>query len=118
MTPGEIKGKIQGAYTSAMSNRSMQMSRGSNIHYLFRETRLYGRDAGTDFVETNLGQIVQEAVSMAECRSPSLEIPAHGFGRAAVEGMAQALRDLTDLNVDVSASGLRLVWAVPKPGLA
>ena len=54
---------------------------------------------------------------MAECRSPSLEIPAYGFGRAAVEGMALALRTLTDLNVDVSASGLRLVWAVPNPGL-
>ncbi|MBE7198125.1 MAG: hypothetical protein INR70_10015 [Parafilimonas terrae] len=95
----------------------MQMSRGSNIHYLFRDTRLYGRDAGTDFVETNLEQIVQEAVSMAECKSPSLEIPPHGFGRAAVEGMAQALRDLTILNVEVNASSLRLVWAAPNPGL-
>lgn len=99
-----------------MANSSMHMSRSSGIHHLFRDVRLFGADAGKDFVETNMENIVREAVGMAECKLASLEIPAHGFGRAAIEGMAQALRELTALEVDVSGNVVRLVWARPAPG--
>ena len=117
MSPEEIKANVQGAYGRAMANRSMQVSRGSNIQHMFRDVRLFGRDAGTDFVETNLQQIVQEAVSMAECREAQLEIPAYGFGKAAIEGMTQALRNLTGLKADANATTVRLVWAEPGLGL-
>ena len=117
MKPDEIKSKVQGAYQRAMANRSMQKMRDTGVHRLLRDVRLYGRDAGADFVETHLDGIVQEAVSMAECRSASLEIPAYGFGRAAVEGMIQALRDLTGLKVDASGTTIRLIWGEPSPGL-
>jgi hypothetical protein len=116
MKPDEIKAKVQGAYQKAMANRSMQMMRDSIAHRLLRDVRLYGRDAGADFVETHLDGKVQEAVSMAECRSTSLEIPAYGFCRAAVEGITQALRDLTGLKVDASGTTVRLIWAEPSPG--
>ncbi len=75
VTPTEIKAKVQDTHRRAMSNASLQMSRDGGVHHLFRDVKLYGRDAGVDFVETNIGQIVQEAVSMAECKRPSLGDP-------------------------------------------
>ena len=117
MTPGEIKAKVQGAYVKALENRSMQRYRGSSSQELFRDLKLYGRDAGTDFVETNLAWIVQEAVETAECKGASLELTPYGFGRSALEGMAQALRDLTGLKVDSSGKTIRLIWAETTPGL-
>ena len=116
MTPTEIKAKVQDTHRRAMSNASLQMSRDGGVHHLFRDVKLYGRDAGVDFVETNIGQIVQEAVLMAECKRPSLEIPAYGFGKAAVAGMAQALEDLTALKIEVKGNTLQLIWAQPNPG--
>lgn len=46
---------------------------------------------------------------MAECRDNSLDVPVHGFGRATVARMAQALRDLTDLTVEEDTNNFRLV---------
>lgn len=116
MTPTEIKAKVQDAHRRAMANAYLQMSRDSGVHHLLRDVKLYGRDAGTDFVETNLGQIVQAAVAMAECKRASLEIPAYGFGKGAIAGMTQALEDLTALKVEVKANTLHLIWSEPHPG--
>ncbi|WP_162242244.1 hypothetical protein [Methylobacterium sp. Leaf123] len=41
----------------------------------------------------------------------------HGWGKAALYGMAQALRDLTSLKAEVSRTTVRLVWAEANPGL-
>lgn len=79
--------------------------------------RLYGRDAGTDFVETNLSQFIEEAVGMAECKQPSLELQVYGWDRAALAGMAQALRDRTDLKVEVVGTTVRVIWGEDSPGL-
>ncbi|WP_461655688.1 hypothetical protein [Methylorubrum aminovorans] len=117
MTPQEIKAKIQDAYVKALENRFMQWHRSSGIYDLFRDVKLYGRDAGVDFVETNLGRIVNEAVEMAGCKDASLELQVHGWGRAALDGMAQALRDLTALKVEVNGTRVRLIWAEANPGL-
>ncbi len=115
MTPEEIKSKVQGTHGRAMENRSMQRQRYSSISDLFRDVKLYGREAGVDFVETHLQRIVNEAVDTAECKDGSLELTAYGFGRAALEGRAQALRDLTALTVEADKSTIRLVWAEPNP---
>ena len=117
MTPGEIKAKVQAAYVKALGDRFRQMQRGSNIDELFRNVKLYGREAGTDFVETNLGRIVQDAVDRAECKESSLEMTAYGFGKGALAGMEQALRDATGLKVELSGTTLRLIWAEASPGL-
>jgi len=116
MTPEEIKAKIQGAHRKAVENRSVQRQRYPGLSDLFREVRLYGRDAGVDFIETHLSRIVNEAVEMAECKATYLELTAHGFGLAAVEGMAQALRDLTALKVEVDKATVRVIWSEPNPG--
>ncbi len=50
-------------------------------------------------------------MAVAECKLTFMDIPVHGFGKAAIQGMAQALRELTGLEVDVSGSAVRLVWA-------
>ena len=60
-------------------------------------------------VETHLDRIVQVAVATAKCRSALLEIQAYGFGLAAVEGIAQALRGGTGLKVEVSGKTVRLI---------
>lgn len=117
MTPGEIKAKVQGVYLKALGAPFRQMQRGSNLDELFRNLKLYGRDAGTDFVETNLVRIVQEAVDRAECRDASLEMTAYGFGKGALAGMEQALRDGTGLKVELNGTTLRLIWAEANPGL-
>ena len=116
MSSQEIKARVQEAHRKAMANFSMQMSRSPSIHHLLRDVRLFGGDAGRDFVETNLENIVREAVAVAECKLTFMDIPVHGFGKAAIHGMAQALRELTGLEVDVSGSAVRLVWARTAPG--
>ena len=118
MTPQEIKAKVQGAYVRALQNRSMMYSmRSSRIDHLFRDVKLYGRDAGADFVDTNLDRLVEEAVGVAGCKQPCLEMQVWGWGRAALEGLAQALRDGTDLKVEVAGSTVQLIWAEDSPVL-
>ncbi|MCJ2088529.1 hypothetical protein MKK88_21475 [Methylobacterium sp. E-005] len=98
-----------------MANSSMQMSRSTSIQHLLRDVALFGGDAGRDFVGTNLNDLVREAVAVAVCKLALMHIPVHGFGKAAIQGMAQALRVLTGLEVDVSGKAVRLVWARPAP---
>jgi hypothetical protein len=117
VTPAEIRAKVHGAYAKAMQNRFVQMQRGSRIHDLFRDVRLYGREAGVDFATTHLGRLVDEAVGRAGCRDGALEMTLHGSGLAAVEGIAQALRDLTQLEVAVNGTTVRLVWAEDDAGI-
>lgn len=117
VTAREIKDRVQGAYVRALQNRSMYSMRSSRIHDLFRDVRLYGRDAGTDFVDTNLGRLVEEAVGTAGCKQASLELQVYGWGHGALDGMAQALRERTDLKVEVTGTTVRLIWAEDNPGL-
>ncbi|GJE38036.1 hypothetical protein [Methylobacterium persicinum] len=111
MTPAEIEAKVRGAHVEALRNRFMQRHRSPRITDLFRDVRLYGREAGVDFAETHLGRLVDEAVGVAGCRECALEMTLPGSGRAALEGMAQALRDLTGLEVEVDGTTVRLSWA-------
>ncbi|MEL6064584.1 MULTISPECIES: hypothetical protein [unclassified Methylobacterium] len=110
MTPAEIKARVQGAYREAMGNRSMQRQRSSRIHDLARDARLYGRDAGADSAQMHLGRLVDEAVGMAGCKDAALELTLNGSGRAALEGLAQAPRDLTGLKAEVDGTTVRLIW--------
>ncbi len=116
MSTEEIKEKVQAAYKKAIST-NMHMIRNSSFLAPFRDLKLYGREAGMDFVQTNLDLIVREAVSTAECRETSLSLPFCGSGRAALEGVADALRDITALRVEVQQSAVQLIWAVPNLGL-
>lgn len=117
MTPAEAKSKIQSAYQQSMRSSTIYYSSGSHLQHLFRELRLYGHDAGTDFVETHFGDIFNEAVESAQRKQPSLQITAHSFGKAAIGAIAQKLREKTDLKVEVSGSAVTLVWAEPNIGL-
>ncbi|ABY30318.1 hypothetical protein [Methylorubrum extorquens] len=116
MTPQEINAKVRGAYVRALQSSTMYSMSGSRIDDLFRDVKLYGRDAGTDFAETNLGRIVEEAARMAGCKRPCLEIQVYGWGRAALDGLAQTLRDRTGLKVDVAGPTVRLDWSEDKAG--
>ncbi len=70
-----------------------------------------------DFVETHLDTIIREAVEAAECKDPSLAMMADGCGRAAIEGVTHALRQLTGLKVDARGATITLIWAETNPGL-
>ena len=76
----------------------------SAIRHQFRDRRLYIREAEADLTGTNLGQIVQRDVSMAECRQIARDQLGHGHSQATLESMAQALRDRTVLEVEVAGS--------------
>lgn len=116
MTPQEINAKVRGAYVRALQSSTMYSMSGSRIDDLFRDLKVYGRDAGTDFAETNLIRIIEEAVRMAGCKRPCLEMQVYGWGRAALDGMAQTLRDRTGLKVDVAGPTVRLDWSEDKVG--
>ncbi|MEE7462748.1 hypothetical protein MFUR16E_16495 [Methylobacterium fujisawaense] len=111
MTPAEIEAKVRGAHAEALANRFMQRRRSSRIDDLVRDARLYGREAGADFAETHLGRLVDEAVGVAGCKEGALELTLHGSGHAALEGLAQTLRELTGLEVEVVGTTVRLSWA-------
>jgi hypothetical protein len=115
MSPEEIKANVQDAYTQAIQNRFVEKSRSSRE--LFRDVKLYGRDAGIDFVETHLEHIVEEAVETAGCKKASMEMMVYESGRAALQGVAHALREATSLKVEVNNSSVRLIWAESKLGL-
>jgi hypothetical protein len=111
VTPAEIEFKVRGSHVEALGNRFMQRRRSSRFDDLARDARLYGREAGADFAETHLGRLVDEAVGVAGCREGALELTLHGSGHAALEGLAQALRELTGLKAEVDRTTVRLSWA-------
>ncbi|AIQ92445.1 hypothetical protein [Methylobacterium oryzae] len=118
MTPQEIKAKIQAAYTASLQNRAVMYGmRTSPLDHQFRDLKLYGRDAGADFADTNLGRIIDEAVAVAGRKQPSMELQVYGWGRAAIDGMAETLRHRTDLKVEISGSTVQLIWAEDNPAL-
>lgn len=118
MIPQEIKDKVQAAYVASLQNRAVMYGmRTSPLDHQFRDLKLYGRDAGADFADTNLDRIIDEAVSVAGRKQPSLELQAYGWGRAAIDGMAETLRQRTDLQVEATGMVVQLIWAVDNPGL-
>lgn len=117
MTPEEVKAKVREAYGKAQKNRNVWWQRNSGINDLFRDVKLYGREAGIDFSKTHLDKIVHEAVETAGCGVPALEMTIHGFGRAALDGMAHALREFTALDVEVHGTTVKLIWEETSPGL-
>jgi hypothetical protein len=118
VTPQEIKAKVQAAYTASLQNRAVMYGmRTSPLDHQFRDLKLYGRDAGADFADTNLGRIIDEAVAVAGRKQPSMELQVYGWGRAAIDGMAETLRHRTDLKVEISGSTVQLIWAEDNPAL-
>ncbi len=115
MTPEQVRDRVRTTYMRAMQDLHVERQQSSGLQHMLQNLKLYGRAAGTDFVETHAEAIVQEAVSDAECKRNSLSIPAYGCGRAAIEDIAQALRDLTALKVNVSASNVTLSWGEADP---
>ena len=117
MTPEQIKAKIQNAFQNAPTNVSYGRFGSTEIEHLMRDLRLFGHDAGIDFIETYFDKIVSEAVGMATQRNSSMSMPLYGCGKLAVAAIAQDLRDRTMLNVDVSNSTITLTWADNSPRL-
>ncbi len=116
--PEQIKKRIQDAYVEAISNRFSFRSRsGSETDHLVQSVKLFGREAGADFVETHIGMIAREAYEVARCKEMALMLPTYGYGRSAMLAMAEKLRDLTDLKADVNGSTVVLTWAETNPGL-
>lgn len=90
MTPQEIKAKVQAAYVASLQNRAVMYGmRTSPLDHQFRDLKLYGRDAGADCADTNLDRIIDEAVAVAGRKQPSMELQVYGWGRAAIDGMAE-----------------------------
>lgn len=117
-TPEQIKKRIQDVYLKAISDRFSSRSRsGSEIDHLVQAAKLYGRDAGVDFIETHLPLIAREACEVARCKEKSLTLPTYGYGRSAMVGMVEKLRELTALKAEVNASTVVLTWAEANPGL-
>ena len=117
MQPNEIKEAVQSAYDAASRNSGVLVFRSSSSDRLFRDIKIYGRDAGVDFVETYIQYITTEAVEAAKTRDTKLDIAMYNSGQRALEGMADALRKMTLLKVEVSKSNIRLIWAGPTLGL-
>lgn len=117
-TPEQIKKGIQDLYVEAIGNRFSSRSRsGFGIDQLFRDVKLYGHDAGVDFIETHLNAIVQEAREVATCKEASLSLPTYGYGRSAISSMVTRLIELTALEAGTNASTVVLTWAKANPGL-
>lgn len=117
MEPGQVKEKIQSAFRAAISNTSTQWSHDDGVGHIFRDVRLYGREAGVDFVTPHLNAIVDAAVKRAECKDVSLQITLYGFGHAAVEGVEETLQSLTGLPAHRTGSNVILTWASTAPQL-
>ena len=115
LPPDQIKAKIQSAFQRAPTNVFSQRFGLTQLEHELRNLRIFGRDAGTDFVETYLDAIVNEAVEAARQRRPSISITFQGCGNMAVEAIAQGLRDRTDLRVDISEYILTLAWIDSSP---
>ena len=114
MSPEQIKADVQNAYRASLSSNTFY-SRNSGIDYLFRDIRIFGRDAGADLVNTFAAEIVREALDAAKTRQASMQLNLSRSGKAALEGAAQALRDLTGLYVEVSNSTITVIWADVTP---
>ena len=110
MTPEQVKEKVKSTYARALLEKHVQWQHSQTLQYEFRDLRLYGREAKVDFVLTHAKRIVEEAVSEAECKRGSLSLPLHGCGKAALDGAAHALREVTALAVTVGPSGVTLTW--------
>lgn len=117
-SPERIKKQIEDAYSEAISNRFTSWSRGgSGIDHLVQGVKLYGRDAGMDFVDSHLSEITREALEEARCKKPSLTLPTYQFGQSAIAGMMDRLAELTALKVSMSGKAVVLTWAEANPGL-
>ena len=117
MTPAEIKDKVQAAYARAMEDRSSFSTRYSDINRLFRDVKIYGSDAGKDFIATNLDKIIKEMVEAANCKCAYLEVHIYGCGHAALKAMAETIQQLTSLPVERQSHGLKVSWANTTPRL-
>ena len=114
MSSEQIKLRIQNAYRASLTSNTFY-SRSSTIDYIFRDIHLFGREAGSDFIHTFSNEIVEEAVAVAKTRQPSMHINVSKSGKSALEGVAQALRDLTGLTVEISHSTVTMTWADETP---
>lgn len=117
MEPQEIKAKIQAAYAQALAQSNTQWSRDERFSHIFRDVKLYGRDAGCDFVATHMGAIVQGLIETAQTRAASATLTPYGFGNSALDGMAFTLRELTGLKVDRINQIITVAWADANPRL-
>lgn len=117
MTSDDIKSQIQSAYSKAMGQPNFFRQRISQLSALFLHIRLYGRDSGIDFAQSHIHEIIADAIQAAECKNSHIEINCHGWGRAAIDGLASALQNETGLTVDINNTTLKLSWADPTPRL-
>ncbi|GJD32282.1 hypothetical protein PMNALOAF_3550 [Methylobacterium adhaesivum] len=117
MAPEEIKAKVHQTYERAFQGSMSYSRRHPQVDHLFRDLKLYGRDAGADFAVTHLGRIVQDVLDAAGSRQMSLTLHAYEFGKAAIMGLEETLRERTGLRVEVVKSAITLIWAEERAGL-
>ena len=110
MDPEEIRSRVAACYDAAMAQSALHQRTSPMTQNLLHGARLFGREAGYDFVETHIDTFVRDAVEAAECRQSSLTFAISGSGRAAIEGMVEALRDLTHLSVQASQATVMVSW--------
>ncbi len=117
MTPEEVRNSVVASYDAAMAQPNVFQQSGSNVQNLLYGVRLFGREAGQDFIQSNIEEFVRHALEAAECKQSSLTFMVSGYGQAAIDGIAEALRERTLLVVQSSQSTVTLSWArVPRTG--
>lgn len=117
MAPEDIKAKVHQTYERAHQGSTLYRRQHPQIDHMFRDLKLYGRDAGADFASTHLSRIVQDILDAAGSRQMSLTLHPHEFGKAAITGLEETLRERTGLRVEVAKSAITLTWAEERVGL-
>lgn len=117
MTPGKFKADVQTAYQNAIANKSRWVHYEGYAYRIFEGITVFGRDAGVDLIESVIESILKEAVQAAEAKAVSLELRHGKVGKAALAGMVETLRALTELPVTESHGVITIAWAKDEPSL-
>lgn len=100
MSAVDVRENVISVYNAAIANKNHAVEvRSLEIAALLNGLRLFGREAGSDFIETHIDVVIAEAIANAKGKRPSMTIRTYGSGIAAIEGMVAALETLTSLNV-------------------
>ncbi|MCJ2127585.1 hypothetical protein [Methylobacterium sp. E-045] len=111
MTPIEFRKSVHEVYKKALAAQSTWVSFSDSANRIFQETSVFGSDGGRDFIETNINEIYKTITRAAQSKQQNITISPHNFGTKALEGAASALKELTDMQVELNDKTINIIWA-------
>lgn len=106
------------AFSRKISARTNSWRSYSDTSYgAFEGVRVFGRGAGVDLIETNIGAIFQEAIRAAEAKRTSIALSPGKVGTDAFAGMVETLGTMTGLRTSEGNGVITVAWAGDAPSL-